>query len=735
MGIITGNRYTIYDDEVLYGAGVQKKGEQIIVENYVEGGGNTTITAQTSLIYSYTTGNNAKLDIITWINDVSFKNINFLGTDSSTDTGYAIRPQYNEGLIVVRCKFTDFGEASVEPISCYNTKIISCDFYGSNKVGLGYGVAVVDNNYITCISGCTFGKCRHGITTGSGVTGNGYSQYFTVDACIFNNANLDTHSETGESIVFSNCHITCGDDHATNRGIGLRGGNVTIANCRIEDSPTIGIYAEEYCFDLTILTCTIKNSATYGIGFAPGTLGGRYTVQGCIVESSGEEGIYAFHDDNELSLNGNIIRNSGENGINAYRTINASICNNVIINCGIAASAGNKNGILIYETTNTTISGNSITDNQGVATMEMGIKIFKSNVSLSIQGNIIEHPTAYAISFEGANTEENTDIQVLGNTLIDSGSHLINITVYNTEVSIVGNEFNEPGTYCIITAASEVVMNDNRITSTNVGIYINAVDDCSICGNTFKGSSVGVYFNGAADGNIVSSNRFIGCTAGIQDTANSSDNLISNNRISGGTHGIYIYGDYENVISNDVEGCTVGLRTDTGANYTTFLNNVLSSNATNIVDAGTNTILPSFSVPFTGALSGAAQDTEGIDVDAATEYAMAYFKLPVHVQQVVKFKIIAVARNAHAQKMLCDFVSNGGADNEAYNTHTVTLASKLTDTGNYAANDIVTWTQTDAAITALTGGDCCSLQALYRATDATNEATDAQFRAVEVMYI
>lgn len=147
------------------------------------------------------------------------------------------------------------------------------------------------------------------------------------------------------------------------------------------------------------------------------------------------------------------------------------------------------------------------------------------------------------------------------------------------------------------------------------------------------------------------------------------------------------------------------------------------------------TVLLSLPVDFTQGFGGAGVADEGWLINAVGEYAKARWINPDELTRILSIKIKCVATNAEVDGMLADFIFNASAPNEPYNTHTVTLASVVSTTKNYTAGDVVEFDITDAAISAATAGDKCSLEILYRAVVAPNEDTNGQFSSILVRYV
>jgi len=142
FNISVGDKLIIYDDQTLYGA-QGKTGELITVEAVSEAAGDTTITTETNLYYSYTVGDNAMCRQLSQITGVTFRNINFIGADAVTDVGYALRMVYVNDIIIENCTFDKFADRAVHFSSCANVKVTECYFHDSKHASNGYGISAL----------------------------------------------------------------------------------------------------------------------------------------------------------------------------------------------------------------------------------------------------------------------------------------------------------------------------------------------------------------------------------------------------------------------------------------------------------------------------------------------------------------------------------------------------------------------------------------------------------------
>lgn len=258
--------------------------------------------------------------------------------------------------------------------------------------------------------------------------------------------------------------------------------------------------------------------------------------------------------------------------------------------------------------------------------------------------------------------------------------------------------------------SSNVVQNN---TAFKIGLIVNTgSDDCVISNNVFSGAanSHGIKVIGA--NNLVTGNRILVPNKSLEVSGATSDyNVFTNNVLDGGATGITIGSGCEDTIvkNNDFVGVT-----------------------TPVSDSGTNTIYNSFTVPFS---EGNAPVATGFDIDGAADDAYVWFNIPPEVQGVLRLRVTARSIVAEADEMHIELTMNGGADNEAYNTHTSNETNLDSVSTNFGADDIIYWDSTHASVLALTGGDYVSVLVNYEAAVAPDCATDAHFMAVTVFYV
>ena len=136
-------------------------------------------------------------------------------------------------------------------------------------------------------------------------------------------------------------------------------------------------------------------------------------------------------------------------------------------------------------------------------------------------------------------------------------------------------------------------------------------------------------------------------------------------------------------------------------------------------------------IPFT---RGGDSRDDGMLVDAAAEYAIAWFYIPEWVTSVTKLKIYAYSEVTEIHGMLLSVQVYAGADNEPSNTHSATASAVVSTTLNFAAADIIHWELATATVLALKGGDSGVVKLLGVVAAGDNIGTAARFRTIEFEY-
>jgi parallel beta-helix repeat protein len=322
----------------------------------------------------------------------------------------------------------------------------------------------------------------------------------------------------------------------------------------------------------------------------------------------------------------------------------------------------------------------------------------------------------------------------------------------------------------ILTLSNNNTVTGNTCQGNEEGIYLDTSNNNTVTGNTCQGNEEGISL-ATSDNNTVTGNTCQGNGTGIY-LATSDNNTVTGNTCQGNGTGIYLYASDNNTLTdntltensqsitnnyddikledssyNNIQGNTC--RAGDLANVPRYGINISNVGCVgNLVvdndlyddgfgtapfnDAGTGTKLNTYCAPF---VDGSDPQDSGYLVDANTEYARSYLRLPDKVHQVVRMKVYARSVILEADKMRAEFVVYGGADNEAYNTHNGSVANHRSTSSNFAADDVIYWTLTTAGVLALLGGDSIEIKVLHEAAGNGDCATNGYFRTVEIEYV
>lgn len=442
-------------------------------------------------------------------------------------------------------------------------------------------------------------------------------------------------------------------------------------------SATCGIYFSGCTYSI-IQRVYVTRSGDEGIQL---TSNSHYNhILDCIVTLCGDQGIYVGTGSYNIII-GNYVYICGQGiYISGTRCLaNSNIC----YTCGEGIRLAGVDGICVG---NQIIGSTSSTDIYiGAARCTAAGNYCSYNLSATqsfrvagansaVISNVVYQPACSGISVEA------NDCSVVGNSVADC--KFAGVTLENvSRCSIVGNHIDSP---------------DSASANSYDGVLLNACNDCTIVGNSITNNH---------SHNVRDGIRLLGF-------GGSSDNVITSNRIRG----------YDCAIDITAAACARNLVKENQM-YPTVLC---------IIDLGTDTRLASVIVPF---VSGYDPQDSGFLVDGEEDFALTWTMLPVEVQKVVRAKVYARSGVAETHSMEADFTIYGAADNEAYTTHNGSAASLGCTSVNFAADDVIYWTLTNAGILALLGKDSIQVKVDGAAADGDNCATNAYFRTVEIEYV
>jgi len=467
----------------------------------------------------------------------------------------------------------------------------------------------------------------------------------------------------------------------------------------------------------------VVDSDDSGIRIRGTTISGGWIVN-CTVLSADAQGIYvnmdAANNTYYFNISDNHITGCGSDGI-SFDVTGSGSSQHIISGNTIRGNTGS--GLELGEFTYSVVTDNNIWNN----TLH-GINLINADYNNIIGNNCRGNDSGNSQTYDGINIDSNSyNNTVVGNVCSGNNTQRHGIIASGIATIISGNYCDINDYSGIVVDASDCIVNGNKCYDNGqhaAGTYHEILleddaDRCVVsnnhCASPGDSSEDCIHLNdGATQAQIVGNYCYNGMGSGIALTANNDDCGIYNNYCS----------------TNDDYGIEITAAT---CNNTRVFGNSLIGNVTGqMLDSGTDTELPTITVPF---VDGSDPQTSGFEIDIGGEFARAYAFIPLEVQQVLRMKIYARSVVLEAHAMHLEVNMNAGASNEAFNTHAAALANQDSTTTNFAADDIIYWTITDAAVLALLGGDSVEIQCNFEDAVGDDCATDAFLRTVSFEYV
>ena len=323
---------------------------------------------------SYLTSDTAYAAPITFVENVTIKGLTFInGTyrDAPTSaTNSLVQCVFTKNVKVINCSFNENNSAGIKFYNAIDCVVKSNSFYrmrDDTPNGIfGYGVSIINACSTITVSGNSFRKCRHGVTTGN--VSSGVTPDYGVSRAITMSAN-----------TASGCSQAAYDTHEDSDGVVITGNTV-------DNFSLVGIQTRSINTSITGNTVTNgKGNGIYIRSFATGSVVSGNVVRnvGYVSASSSGYGIRA--DADSLVITGNHVSYCDHHGIVAQANSNnvVSISNNQSVNNGQTQSA--SSGLQIDANVNRlSIVGNVFADSQVTKTQDYGIRLASQNISEAI---------------------------------------------------------------------------------------------------------------------------------------------------------------------------------------------------------------------------------------------------------------------------------------------------------------------------------------------------------------
>ena len=361
----------------------------------------TQLTLYSSVLIDFTTAAAATIGIVTPIQNVTFKNVKFIGANANGQN--ALYFEYGEDCNVNNCLFEYFDYLAVGFWRCYNSTIDATRMKFARQAGNAYGFGVFGGCYGCSITNSWGEDCRHTVTIGDNDGLNLFTRVENNTAVSNKDAGFDSHSASIYTTFTGNMVEMSADRFLTSNhdGIICQGAHAIISNNTVVGFKGAGIiyqplFQNGYKTSVVIMGNKLVADDT-GYGTSSGT--GIY----CIIDATGGANI------NGIIIKGNAV-SGGANNVNTLvgYYVNANKANstidNVIIEGNVTSSTINGVGIQVRAGGASAIISNVNIANNIVSTSNArGIYLFCTAASAKIQnitgGNNIIDALTYGIVF------------------------------------------------------------------------------------------------------------------------------------------------------------------------------------------------------------------------------------------------------------------------------------------------------------------------------------------------
>lgn len=271
----------------------------------------TVVTLDSPILYTYASGNSARVQRLLFIKDITFRNVRARGR-GTTHNQTAFNLSFACDVKFDKCDFSGFENRAVQLTTCANVDFIASRFADTDRAGLGYGVAIIAGCHWIKVIGCKGERNRHGVTIGGTTFVN---RYITVANCHFygqTSAGVDCHPG-GDYVDFLDNFIAC-DQAGGDDGIVHQGMNGTIARNTVTNPGRHGILVQQlmvstqrgFCKVLDNTVISGDPSSTTNMGIQILTQGATSLIEGLDVTGNTLTG---FNTSIQISADGgNIFR-------------------------------------------------------------------------------------------------------------------------------------------------------------------------------------------------------------------------------------------------------------------------------------------------------------------------------------------------------------------------------------------------------------------------------------------
>ena len=343
--------------------------------------------------------------------------------------------------------------------------------------------------------------------------------------------------------------------------------------------------------------CTVEHSESYnsdqgGLGFY-GTGGGHRVLFNYVHDCpAGIEGAYQT----DSHIFGNKVRNS------SVALISWSGLRNIIYKNDLAISTGGAGVVCGHSGTPTMSADNSyVTENYIEDVYSYGVTVFGSS-GVTVESNKIKRATGNSTHSIFINTGC-SDVKVKDNRIVDyytaaagacgifvdgcADAEIKDNTVLGATGGTTGN-----GIRLFNNCPNSEISGNKVVDTVSTGINISEGSTDVTVGMNKVRSSGGVGIRSLGLGAVVSGN-LVSATSGAQGILIGADQAtVTGNRVTGvtGGSGIFINAvDYNAVVGNILDNCSIGINVPSGSDYNVEAANVMTSTVTTKINIGTTT--------------------------------------------------------------------------------------------------------------------------------------------------
>lgn len=398
-GFAVGDFVRIYSEKIFDpGRTDTRIGELNFIETVPNG---VSVTTTTPLQSTYNTSDTAKIEKVTPVINVVYKNGTFIGPSGNDELrGWRFRLGIN--CIAENMRSYDIDYFHAQLTDCIHCTVRGCYFQEANNASTAYGLSFADASSDCLAYGNHFVDVRHSLSTNNNVsTSYGVTRRIRFELnSVRDSAKatggtggdaIDTHAGAEDIDIINNTvHSSSGI------GINVEARSAVVHGNRVKHTTSIGIYFHPYSDQVPNVSISNNRCEQIGDGsgldvgvmVAVGTIApSRVNIVGNYVESATSEAVRVTGTSGStlryLTLVGNTLRSSGTTSIVYVRDAQiASITGNTCF--GTAATTG----LLLEDVSFASISGGNFVEIQGTATDGYAYRLIGTGTRNQVVGNI-----------------------------------------------------------------------------------------------------------------------------------------------------------------------------------------------------------------------------------------------------------------------------------------------------------------------------------------------------------